>query len=226
MIDEIYQEALAYLRDELSTRGIPFVDDEGELVFAGHRLGLAVQFDGYLPQGRRVLAPLEIQICLNQGEPGRFAVGTIGEGGDQREARRAALDEWFALAALPVLEALAESAGKTSRLDWGAWQAFPGQASFRGRVPAGMKLTAPLYRELLTRLAGEVADWTRPPHDDLKSVGVMVAWAEGEWQIQTTVDGQLDGSLAAEFGQVDWPRSIDPWLYKQLFVLRPVPEIG
>src|SRR5437879_404724 len=143
MIDETYRLVLDTLRQHLTEAGISFHEDDGDLIFHGHRLGLSITFDGFTPQENQLIAPLDVQIHVD-GDPGdRFRMGTLGIGTDRPTAIRAAIDEWHVLAAAPLLAALGAEAGGLRRAQptrqLSGWDLFPGRAGIRGTLPPGLE---------------------------------------------------------------------------------------
>ena len=65
MIDDLYQSALGVLQHHLDEAGTTYTVDDGELILGSHRIGLAISFDGCVPQGDQMLAPLDIQIHVD-----------------------------------------------------------------------------------------------------------------------------------------------------------------
>jgi uncharacterized protein DUF6348 len=224
MIDETYRLVLDTIKRHLSEAGTPFREDDGDLTFNGHRLGLSIAFDDFAQQGEQVIAPLDVQIHLDGDSGDRFRMGTLGVGADRPAAIRAAIEEWHLLAAAPLLAALGAEAGarrrpqSTPRL--GSWDLFAGRAGIRGTLPPGLDPGGSFYRLLLDALRKMVTRWTRPSALALRSICLMATTAEGEPQIQAAIDGYVDESLTKELAALPWPRPEEPYLFKQLLVLR------
>ncbi len=220
MIEDIYRLACERLRTELASVGVPHQEEDGDLLVGNHRLALSLRFDGFIAQGNEWLAPLEIQMAVDHFDPGRFAVGVLGVGRQHADALRAAIDQWWALAARAVLASLDPRVGGTRvpKLDWGGWTVVAGEVALRGRVPSALRPQSPLLRGLLETLAAEVADWTVPPGDELKSLAVVVSWAEAQLEVQGAVDGLIDPALTQQLQRLPWPRTVEPWLFKQMFL--------
>ncbi len=224
MIDDFYQAALAALRHHLDTAGASYEVDEGELVVGGHRLGLAITFEGFVPQGELTLAPLDIQIHLDGDSGDRFRVGTLGVGRDPDAAMRDAIGEWHLLAAAPLLAALGAAvenrrvAAQPRKL--AGWDLFVGRVGIRGEVPAELRADSAFYRSLLARLHEVVAKWDEPARLELRSIFFMATHSPTGCEIQAAVDGMVDEPLAELLQGLPWPQSDATYLYKQLFVLR------
>jgi hypothetical protein len=203
---------------------MPFHEEDGDLSFAGHRIGLSLTFEGFSQQGDQTIAPLDVQIHLD-GDPGdRFRVGTLGVGDDRLSAMRAAVEEWHLLAAAPLMDALGAVAGgrrrtQTPRLLAG-WDLFPGRAGIRGTLPPGLDPGGIFYRLLLESLYKTVAKWPRTNGFTLRSIFVMATTAEGDPQVQAAVDGFVSEPLTNELAALPWPRPPEPYLFKQLLILR------
>ncbi len=224
MIDETYRLVLDTLRSHLAEAQVPFEEDDGDLVFRGHRLGLSITFDGFAEQEGQMIAPLDVQIHLD-GDPGdRFRMGTLGVGPDRLTAMRAAIEEWHTLAAAPLLTALGADAAPLRRVavirQLGGWDLFPGRAGIRGTLPPGLDPSGIFYRLLLESLYKTVLKWPRPSGFELRSVFVMATTAEGEPQVQAAVDGFVDQALTDELSSLPWPRPQEPYLFKQLLIFR------
>jgi hypothetical protein len=224
MTDETYRLVFDTLRQHLTEAGVPFREDDGDLIFRGHRLGLSITFDGFTPQESQLIAPLDVQIHLD-GDPGdRFRMGTLGIGPDRLTAIRAAIEEWHVLAAAPLLAALGAEAGALHRAQslrqLAGWDLFPGRAGLRGTLPAGLDPGGVFYRFLIESLYKTVLKWPRPTGFELRSIFIMATTAEGEPQIQAAIDGFVDEPLTGELSALPWPRPREPYLFKQLLVLR------
>ena len=223
MIDETYRLAIDTIKQHLSEAGTPFREDDGDLTFNGHRLGLSIGFDDFARQGDQVIAPLDVQIHLDGDSGDRFRMGTLGVGADRPAAIRAAIEEWHLLAAAPLLAARREAGARrrtASLRRLGAWDLFPGRAGIRGTLPPGLDPGGIFYRLLLDAVHKTVAKWTRPSGRVLRSIFLMATTAEGEPQIQAAIDGFVDEDLTAELTALPWPRPPEPYLFKQLLVLR------
>ncbi len=224
MNEDLFRLVMDTLTAHLTAADLPFQADDGDLLFSGHRLGVAIAFDGFSPQGTQTLAPLDVQIHLDGDVGDRFRMGTIGVGDDRLSAMRAAVEEWHLLAASPLLAALGAEAGgrrrqKTPRMLAG-WDMFPGRAGIRGTLPAGLDPSGIFYRLLLESLYKTVARWPKPEKQAIRSIFFMATTAEGEPQVQAAIDGFVDETLTGELLMLPWPRPEDAYLFKQLLVLR------
>jgi hypothetical protein len=224
MIDDFYQAALAALRHHLDEAGLDYTLDDGEIIFAGHRLGLSITFEGFVPQGEHTLAPLDIQIHVDGDSGDRFRVGTLGIGPDRASARHEAISEWHLLAAAPLLAALGaplenRRAGSQPR-QLAGWDLFAGRVGIRGKVPPELRIDSAFYRSLLERLHKVVAQWDQPGRFELRSVYFMAACGPEGREIQAAVDGLVNDELGQSIGTLPWPAGDETYLYKQLFVLR------
>jgi uncharacterized protein DUF6348 len=222
MTDDFYQLALAAMRHQLEHAGVGYETDEGELIVAGHRLGVSVTFDGFVQQGDQVIAPLEIQLHLDGDEGNKFRMGLLGIGHDQAHAMRAAVAEWHLLVAAPVLAALgAPVETRRSRLPprLAGWNFFPGRLGVRGKLPAELDPSAPFYRSVLGVLRDVVSGWPEPKDFALRSICLLVTASGQDCEVQAAVDGILDSDLTAALAKLGWPRPGEAYVYKQLFVL-------
>ena len=223
MLQDCYRHALDALQRHLDKAGMPFEEDDGDLLIDGHRLGISISFDGFGRQQDQALAPLDVCIHLDGDEGNRFRVGTIGVGETQEVALKAAVDEWHLLAAAPVLAALGAEAGDRLRTaestQLAGWDLFPGRAGIRGTVPSGMQAGGPFLGQLLLALRSEVSNW--PETDDFIVHSVLIMGSGGpEHDVQAAVNGFVSESLTDSVSLLPWPDSSDPYFYKQLFVLR------
>lgn len=230
MIDDVYQIALAAVRGHLKQAGMPYSEDDGDLVIEGHRLGLSIVFDGFTRQGKQTIAPLEVQIRLDGDEGDRFRIGTLGVGATQEGALKSAVAEWHVLAASPVLAALGAELGSPRRKPaatvLAGWQLFAGRAGLRGTVPPALHSGGAFYTLLLTALRDEVSRWETPRDVSLRSIFVMAS-AEGGTgsdespvEVQSAVDGFVNAELTQRITALAWPPAAGAYFYKQLFVLR------
>ena len=224
MIDDVYQAALAAIRHHLDEAGADYTLDDGELLVNGHRLGLAITFDGLVTQGAHTMAPLDIQIHLDGDTGDRFRVGTLGVGSDGPTAIQQAISEWHLLAVAPLLAALGAPVEKRRAGQGGqrlaGWDLFAGRVSIRGELPAELRGGGPFYRSLLEKLATVVAKWDKPNRWQLRSIYFMVTRGPDVAELDAAIDGLVDPELATAIGEVSWPVGRDTYLYKQLFVLR------
>jgi hypothetical protein len=227
MIDDFYQAAFEALRHHLDEAAAPYSVDEGELLLDSHRLGLSVTFEGFVAQGERVLAPLDIQIHVDGDNGDRFRVGTLGIGANQQSALRDAVFEWHLLAAAPLLAALGaplenrRAAAHPQQL--AGWDLFVGRVGIRGTVPPELRAGGSFYRALVDRLRPIVAQWEMPDRFALRSMYVMTTRTSDACEVQAAVDGMLNEELVALLGSLPWPGGDEAYLYKQLFVLRHQP---
>ncbi len=157
MIDDCYQLALAAITHHLDEAGTTYELDEGDILVGGHRLGLSITFEEFVRQAGETIAPLDIQIHLDGDTGDCFRMGTLGVGGDQATALRAAVAEWHLLAAAPLLAALGAAVElRKTRLpqQLAGWDFFPGRIGVRGRMPPELDPSAPFFRSLLEVLRG------------------------------------------------------------------------
>ena len=225
MIDELYRLALDTLRNHCEAAGMPYSEDDGDLLLAGHRLGLSIAFEGFSRQGEQVIAPLDVQIHLDGDTGDCFRVGTLGIGADRLSAMRGAIEEWHLLAASPVLAALGADVDRLRTAlirQLSGWELFAGRAGIRGTLPAGLNPGGIFYRQLLDVLRKHIAAWPRPDDQQLhlRSIFVMATSAEGQHEIQAAVDGFLQPALVADLSALPWPSAAEAYLFKQLLVLR------
>ncbi len=221
MIEDLYRLAFDAVRQHLLAAGVALEEDDGDLLFLGHRLGMSIAFEGFERQDKQVIAPLDIQMHVDGCEGDRFRLGTLGVGADAAAALADGIQEWHLLAASPVLSALgappARSAGDAARY-MGRWQVFPGRAGIRGSRPPQLAPTAPFFRELLAALKAQVRTWKTPDKFELRSIFAMISSSEGNVEIQAAVNGFVDASLVERLTALPWPKPANAYLYKQLFV--------
>lgn len=225
MIDELYRLAFDTLRNHCDAAGMPYSEDDGDLLLAGHRLGLSIAFEGFSRQEDQLIAPLDVQIHLDGDTGDRFRVGTLGVGSDRLAAMRSAIEEWHLLAASPVLAALGADVDKlrgTPARRLAGWELYPGRAGIRGTLPVGLNPGGIFYQQLLDVLRKHVAAWTRPEGTQLhfRSIFLMATSADGQHEIQAAVDGFLQAELVADLTALPWPNAAEAYLFKQLLVLR------
>jgi hypothetical protein len=230
MIDDVYQLALSTVRGHLRRANVAFIEEDGDLLIGGHRLGLSIVFDGFTRQGEQTIAPVEVQMRLDGDEGDRFRIGTLGIGYTQEEALKSAIEEWHVLAAQPVLAALGADIGAPRRQVAGTvlagWQLFAGRAGLRGTVPPPLHSGGAFYSQLLTALRDEVSGWPTPRDFALRSIFVMAsaekqaAKSAPPVDIQSAVDGFVNPTLTDRLSALPWPPATDAYFYKQLFVLR------
>ncbi len=227
MIDDLYQAALGALQHHLDEAGTTYTVDDGELLLGPHRIGLAISFDGCVPQGDQMLAPLDIQIHVDGDSGDRFRVGTLGVGADAAKALQDAIAEWHTLAVWPLMSALGadvevpRTQQKPQQL--AGWDLFPGRVGIRGKVPPGITQGGTFYRALLERLKQIVSKWEQPHRFTLHSIFMMATCGTAA-EVQAAVDGIVDEELVALLQGLPWPTGSDTYLYKQLFVLRHEPK--
>jgi hypothetical protein len=224
MIDDFYQAALTAMRHHLQTAGASYQVDDGELVVGGHRLGLSITFDDFVPQGELILAPLDVQIHLDGDTGDRFRVGTLGVGPNRAAAMHDAISEWHLLAAAPLLAALGAPVEKRRAparpQALAGWSLFAGRVGIRGDVPAQLRAGGAFYQSLLARLQEIVARWEKPARFELRSIFFMATHTPAGCEIQAAVDGMVNEPLTDLLNGLPWPESDATYLYKQLFVLR------
>jgi hypothetical protein len=228
MIDDVYQAALAAIEHHLDQAGASYTLDDGEILFDGHRLGLAIAFDGLVVQGEHTLAPLDIQIHLDGDTGDRFRVGTLGVGRDGASAIQQAISEWHLLAVAPLLAALGAAVEKRRAGQGGqrlaGWDLFAGRVSIRGEVPPALRGGGTFYQALLEKLATVVSTWDTLNRWQLRSIYFMTTRGPEVSDLEAAIDGLIEPALAATLGEIPWPVGPQTYLYKQLFVLRHRPE--
>lgn len=224
MIEELYRLAVDVLRRHAAEAGASVVEDEGDLLVGEHRLGIAIAFEGCVEQGEHVLAPLEVQLHVDGVGEDRFRVGTLGVAPDCRLAMRSAIEEWFLLAGQPVLAALNAATHSPRRrpdpIRLARWEGFPGRTAVRGSMPATLEPGGAVYRDMLAVISKTVDQW-EPAGADLRSIFLLLTWAEGTMEVQAAVDGFLDAPLGEAIGKLPWPQTSSAYLFKQFFVFRP-----
>lgn len=227
MIDDLYQAALAAMRHHLDEAQLGYAVDEGELVIGSHRLGLSITFDGCVPQGGHVLAPLDIQIHVDGDNGDRFRVGALGVGDDASSAVQDAISEWHLLAVSPLLAALGAAVtlrrAPSRPQQLAEWDVFPGRVGIRGHLSAALRPEGAFYRSLMQRLTQVVCKWERPPRFTLRSIYMMATCGPAINEIQAAVDGLLSEELTGLLQRLPWPTGGDTYLYKQLFIFRLQP---
>ena len=224
MTEDLYRLAIDALRHHLRQAGVPFSEDDGDLVVARHRLGLSIAFDGFEYQSGQTIAPLDIGIHLDGDTGDRFRVGTLGIGSDPLKAMEAGIAEWHLLAAAPVLAALGAEAGSRKRdqapRKLAGWDLFPGRVGVRGAIPAGLQAGGAFFLTLLKAIHQFVSSWEAPTHFQLRTIFIMATVADGKPEVQAAVDGFVNQELADALAALPWPQGAEAYLYKQLFVLR------
>ena len=76
------------------------------------------------------------------------------------------------------------------------------------------------YGRLLEVLHKVAAGWPKPTGFELRSMFVMASTAEAVPDVQAAVDGLVDPQFAGAVAALAWPCPPEPYLFKQLFVLR------
>ncbi len=228
MIEDFYLAAQAAVRHHLDEAGVAYTIDEGEFLIDGHRLGLSITFEGFVPQGAHTLAPLDVQIHVDGDSGDRFRVGALGVGTDRSSALHEAVSEWHLLALSPLLAALGapiENRRKqTQPQRLAGWDLFAGRVGIRGKVPPELRLGSPFYRALLEQLRSVVSNWEQPSRFELRSIFFMATCGPGACEIQAAIDGIVNEELAGLLSGLTWPVGEETYLYKQLFVLRSQPD--
>lgn len=224
MIEDVYQQALQRIKQRLNDAGAHFVDEEGELLVGDHRVDLAIAFDGFVQQGSQMLAPLDIRMHVDHGDEDRFRVGTLGIGPTPAAAIAAALDEWLTLAAAPVLQALSEPSAKLRvQTAHTVWHVFPGNTSLRGTPPPKLKSAGGLLEKLVRVIHMTIRGWSTPRDEQLRSLAVVVSQGDEGFELQAAIDGAMSELLIANLAALEWPKTIEPYVLKQLFVVRGEP---
>ena len=157
MIDETYRLVFDTLRQHLTEAGVPFREDDGDLIFRGHRLGLSITFDGFTPQEEPAhrAAGCADSSRRRSGRP--FSDGNARHRADRLTAIRSAIEEWHVLAAAPLLAALG-SGGRHAAVDrrrsgsWPAGTCFPAGPASAARCPPGLDPGGIFYRLLIESL--------------------------------------------------------------------------
>jgi hypothetical protein len=224
MTEELYRMALETLQRHLDATEVRYALDDGDLAFGDHRLSLSVSFDNFVEQSGQFIAPVDVQLHVDADDGSRFRLGTLGIGRTQKDALRAAVEEWHTLAAAPVLAALGAPLGELRREVHppvlAGWKFFPGRAGIRGTIPTGLEAGGSFHPTLLGALHKFVSGWEVPTHFSLRSIFVYFSSAEGKREAEVAIDGMVDEDLTERIKALDWPQSDEPYLYKQLFVFR------
>jgi len=224
MIELVHQLALQTLHNHLAAAGVEFREEDGDIVFDQHRLGLCIVFEGFAQQGPQRIAPVEIQIHLDGDSGDRFRVGVLGVGQNDEAAVRSAIEEWHLLLVVPLLAALHAAAGnrlrEPPRLHIDGWDIYPGRAGIRGALPAGLEPGGEFFRQLVGAVGDTVKSWETSDEPPVRSVTVMANAAGRQQEVQAAVDGFVDEKLTQRVEQLSWPAAPEAYFYKQLFVLR------
>ncbi len=225
MIEEVYQQALARVKANLDAAGAAYHDDDGQLLVGGHRVDLTIGFDGFLRQGQQVLAPLDLRIQVDNGDEDRFRIGTLGIGDTPAVAVAAALDEWLTLVAAPLVKALtAQPPGLRVENDEVVWGLYPGSTSVRGTPPKGLQGAGGLLARLVETMVAAVRGWPTPRNEELRSLAGVVSQGDEGFDLQAAVDGAIDHDLAGKLASLDWPNTLEPYVLKQVIVVRGRPR--
>jgi len=223
MLDDVYQAALVAICHHLDEAGAEYSVDEGDVILGDHRLGLSISFEGFVEQGKHILAPVDIQIHLDGDTGDRFRVGTLGVGPDRQTALGEAISEWHLLAVAPLLAALGAAVetrrGPAQPQSLAGWDLYAGRAGIRGRVPAELRAGGPFFQALLARLRDVVGAWPEPPRRTLRTIFFMATREPAACEVQAAVDGLVDEELARLISELPWPQGPETYLYKQLLVL-------
>ncbi|MDH3717454.1 MAG: DUF6348 family protein [Planctomycetota bacterium] len=224
MIDQVHRLALRTLRNHLETAGVEFREEDGDIVFNQHRLGLGIVFEGFAQQGPQRIAPVEIQIHLDGDSGDRFRVGVLGVGQNDEDAVRSAIEEWHVLLVVPLLAALGAVSVRRLReppsLQIDGWDIYPGRAGIRGALPAGLEPGGEFFRQLVGAVGDTVKSWKTGDEPAVRIVMVMANAAGRQQEAQAAVDGFVDEKLTQRVEQLSWPAAPDAYFYKQVFVLR------
>lgn len=148
-----------------------------------------------------------------------LTVGSVGIGLTREEAVETAVFEWVQLVGTALLSALGVPMYKMKRLSAGAFFAYPGRPGVRGVEPGGWPPEH--LRQLLDRLIA-VIDRLGAASDEFRVISIAVAIEKGSVQRgECTVDGRPSQEALAAMKAIEWPRTDDGYMFKQVFVLRP-----
>lgn len=223
MIETIESLALAALERQLSAAHVAFQRVAGGLRVRSREIAVSAAWEGAVPQGGQMIAPVELLIHLDGDAGEKFRVGVLGVGQTLAQALESAVAEWHLLAALPVVAALGADvplrrpAPHPQKL--AAWELHLGRAGIRGTAPADLQPGGSLTRGLLAAIHHAVAQWPDPQPDELRSIFVLAAIELNRAEIQAACDGLLDVELTRQIAALPWPRANEAYLYKQMFVL-------
>ena len=169
------------LRNHCDAAGLPYTEDDGDLLLAGH-IGSDSRSASRDSRGKATtLAPLDVQMHLDGDTGDRFRVGTLGVGGDRPSAMRSAIEEWHLLAASPVLAALGATwiGARAAQATFLAAATFRRSCWYSRTLPPGMNPSGIFYRQLLdVSPAYRGVDTGRHPQLQLRSIFVMASIAE------------------------------------------------
>lgn len=220
MIEDVYHQALERVKRRLDQAGVHYSDDEGQLLVGDHRVDLVIGFDGFVQQGQQILAPLDVRLQVDHSDEDRFRVGTLGVGATAAEAIAAALDEWLALAAAPVLDALTAVAKVRVESPHAMWHIFPGNLGLRGTAPAALKSAGGLIAQCVQVVRDTVRAWPASRDEQFRSLAIIVSQGDEGFELQAAINGAIDETLVGNLAALPWPKSIEPYVLKQLFVVR------
>jgi hypothetical protein len=65
-----------------------------------------------------------------------------------------------------------------------------------------------------------ISRWDQPDRYTLRSIYIMASRHDGTTEVQAAVDGLVNEDLVRVLSELSWPAGGEPYLVKQLFVLR------
>ncbi len=215
----LLQQALCMVLAQGHRKGIPGVEHEvreASIVVGGRTLTVtAVPENLAMQQGQYVCAARFEVSCEGTPLP-VFTMGAVGNDVEKGGAFMSAAHHWYMLFGHALIGSFAQG---PAPLTLGRYGVYPGFLLTRGTPPGGwVDGTGGMHERILSGLE----DIVRLYPDDVRAVALQFGISEsGEISGDCRINGVNSESLLNAVRRMDWPKSTEPWMFKQFYLLSP-----
>ncbi len=192
--------------------GLSFRD--GAVVIGRHTIGITPTSEQAGEMQGKFLSAARFEVTLNGRREETLTFGALGIGDSAKDARAAAVEEWYMTFGAALFQA---TAARPSALTKDGWSIYPGATGLRGKANDGwIDGTEAMHGILLGALAGFLPKPDAEMHTfDIKLSVNPTGLIEGECRF----DGKPSSEVVAALKRLSWPPTGTGYLFKQAYVL-------
>lgn len=210
LLDLLAKEAIT------PSASVPSMSVKGtEIEIARHRLRITPVSEQVLRTEGEFISAARFEISLDGLKQEGLTAGSIGIGDSADDATSTAVAEWFMLLGSPILRSIADRAPD---LTVGSFRVYIGPLGVRGQAPnelvAGQVITPDKVLKAISETLPRV-------NGKLHTVQILiVVTPEGSITGECRVDAQISAMALASVQQLNWPKGLTQYIFKQSYVLK------
>ena len=211
MVLERLHERIRALHPELD----PTIDGTA-VSLGGDRIRLSARVEAVLRDGADWIVDVRVEVAVGGRPVDALAQSVVGIGTDRDAAERQAADDWMGSIGYALLGA---EARRDPVLRLARVEVYPGLPGSTTPVPEGwLDGSDPLHARILRAIASHL-DTAGPDPWTTVTLFYMDDLA-GRPSADCRVGGKRSESCSAALGAVEWPETEEPYMLKQVYVLR------